>query len=41
VCVEICNQQALKFVPRREATQVLTDKKWFPCPLTGDMAAAT
>jgi Fe-S-cluster-containing hydrogenase component 2 len=40
-CLEICNQKALKFVPREEATQVLTDKKWFPCPLTGDMAAMT
>jgi len=32
-CVEICNQRALKFVPREEATRVLTDKKWFPCPV--------
>jgi len=40
-CIEICNQKAVKFVPREDATQVLTDKKWFPCPLTGDMAVTT
>jgi hypothetical protein len=27
--IEICDQKALKFVPRSAATQVLTDKKWF------------
>jgi Fe-S-cluster-containing hydrogenase component 2 len=32
-CVEICNQKALKFVPREESTQVLTEEKWFPCPI--------
>jgi len=32
-CLEICNQQALKFVPRDEATRMLTEKKWYPSPV--------
>jgi Fe-S-cluster-containing hydrogenase component 2 len=32
-CVEICNQKALKFVPRAEAVGVLPDRDWIPCPL--------
>jgi Fe-S-cluster-containing hydrogenase component 2 len=32
-CTEICNQKALKFVPREESTGMLTDRDWFPCPL--------
>ena len=32
-CLEICNQKALKFVPRAEATGMLTDKKWCPSPI--------
>ena len=32
-CLEVCNQQVLKFVPRDEATLLLTDNEWFPCPL--------
>ena len=32
-CLEICNQQALKFVPRDEATGMLTERKWYPSPV--------
>ncbi len=37
-CLEVCNQKALKFVPRAEATRMLTEKKWYPAPLFGDAA---
>ena len=37
-CLEICNQKALKFVPRDEATRMLTEKKWYPCPVIGSTA---
>lgn len=32
-CLEVCNQKALKFVPRVEATGMLTEKKWYPSPI--------
>jgi len=32
-CVEICNQDAIKFVPRDEATMMLLQEEWFPCPM--------
>ena len=32
-CVEICNQEALKFVPKDESTVMLHDEEWFPCPM--------
>jgi Fe-S-cluster-containing hydrogenase component 2 len=32
-CLEICNQQALRFVPRDEAIRMLTEKKWYPSPV--------
>ena len=32
-CLEVCNQKALRFVPRAEATRMLTEKKWYPAPL--------
>lgn len=32
-CLEICNQEALRFVPRDKSTLVLTETDWFPCPL--------
>ena len=37
-CLEICNQKALKFVPRDEATGMLTEKKWYPSPVIGGTA---
>jgi len=33
-CLEICNQEALKFVPRDESTAMLTEADWFPCPMS-------
>lgn len=32
-CLKICNQEALRFVPRDESTAMLTEADWFPCPL--------
>jgi hypothetical protein len=32
-CVEICNQEAIKFVPDVESTALLHDEEWFPCPM--------
>ena len=32
-CLEICNQKALRFVPREEATPMLTETDWFPSPI--------
>ena len=32
-CVQTCNQEALKFVPRDESTMMLTQMEWFPCPI--------
>ena len=32
-CVEMCNQEALKFVPKDESTAMLHDEEWFPCPM--------
>jgi Fe-S-cluster-containing hydrogenase component 2 len=37
-CLEVCNQKALRFVPREEATGMLTEKKWYPAPLFGSDA---
>ena len=32
-CLEICNQEAIKFVPRDEAAMMLLQEEWFPCPV--------
>ena len=32
-CLEICDQEALRFVPRDESTAMLIEADWFPCPL--------
>lgn len=32
-CVEICNQEALRFVPRDASTAMLTESDWIPSPL--------
>ena len=32
-CLEICNQRALRFVPRDKSTLILTETDWFPCPI--------
>ena len=34
-CLEFCNQKALRFVPREEATAMLTEADWFPSPILG------
>ncbi len=34
-CLEVCNQKALRFVPREQATFVLTETDWFPSPIVG------
>ena len=32
-CVEICNQEALRFVARDASTAMLTESDWLPSPL--------